>query len=41
MALQNIVQSYLSEHGFDGLCCDDCDEPCGCDATDLALCDVA
>ena len=38
MALQNIVQSYLREHGFDGLYCDDCDEPCGCDATDLAPC---
>ena len=33
--LQQIVGEYLREHGYDGLCTDDC----GCSIDDLGLCE--
>ena len=34
MTVHEIVLEYLEEHGFDGLCTDDC----GCSVDDLAPC---
>ena len=34
---KDIIESYLSAHGYDGLVADDCE--CGCEVGELILCD--
>lgn len=34
----DMIKEYLKNHNFDGLCCLDGDENCGCGIDDLAPC---
>ena len=41
MTVKQIVEQYLRQHGYDGLCWHNGGETCGCELCDLMPCDGA